>query len=70
MWYEQIYSGAVTMAFIVGALYVSGPLNYLDTARLYRRNTANEPRISITKRDHNLTGNYYVISGLESIPDE
>lgn len=27
-------------------------------------------RIGLTKRDHNLTGNYYKLSGLESIKDE
>lgn len=44
MWYEQFYSGFVTMAFIGGALYVSAPFNYLDTGRWFRRNAACEPR--------------------------
>ena len=45
MWYEQLWSGAVTMGFIAGALYFSGVTNYLDTGRLYRRHTSNHPRL-------------------------
>ncbi|CAD5231800.1 unnamed protein product [Bursaphelenchus xylophilus] len=70
MWYEQIYSGLLTWGLVGGALYCSGVFNYIDNGRVLRRNTACEPRIGLTKRDHNLTGNYYRITGLEAIPDE
>uniref|UniRef100_A0AAF5DAY1 Amino acid permease/ SLC12A domain-containing protein n=1 Tax=Strongyloides stercoralis TaxID=6248 RepID=A0AAF5DAY1_STRER len=68
MWFELMYSGAITTAFVAGALYVSYPINKLDNnGRAYRRNYGTPERIYHSKRDHRLTGNQYVISGLESI---
>ncbi|KAE9555616.1 hypothetical protein FO519_001194 [Halicephalobus sp. NKZ332] len=69
MWYEQFYSGIITIAFTGVAMYASGLTNYLDVGRLYRRNLGGNQRPELLKRDHRLTGNYYKISGLESIKD-
>ncbi|KAI6186819.1 Complex I-MWFE [Aphelenchoides besseyi] len=69
MWYEQIYSGIITATFVGLALYISGPMNKLDTGRWNRRNTATHPKIEMSKRDHRLTGNFYKINGLDSIQD-
>uniref|UniRef100_A0AC34QFP7 NADH dehydrogenase [ubiquinone] 1 alpha subcomplex subunit 1 n=1 Tax=Panagrolaimus sp. JU765 TaxID=591449 RepID=A0AC34QFP7_9BILA len=69
MWYEQFYSGIVTAAFVAGALYASGATNYWDNGRLHRRDVTGPRRDQLIKRDHRLTGNYYVINGLESIKD-
>uniref|UniRef100_A0A0M3I5K7 NADH-ubiquinone oxidoreductase MWFE subunit n=1 Tax=Ascaris lumbricoides TaxID=6252 RepID=A0A0M3I5K7_ASCLU len=69
MWYEQFYSGAVTIFFIWGACMMSYPFNLLDVKRPFRRNYGSVNRIQLSQRDHRLTGNQYVISGLESIPD-
>uniref|UniRef100_A0A0N4ZWF1 AA_permease domain-containing protein n=1 Tax=Parastrongyloides trichosuri TaxID=131310 RepID=A0A0N4ZWF1_PARTI len=38
MWFEQIYSGIITTAFVAGAVYMSCPFNKLDTGRYFRRN--------------------------------
>ncbi|CEF69804.1 Amino acid/polyamine transporter I family-containing protein [Strongyloides ratti] len=68
MWFDQMLSGVITMGFVGGALYISYPLNKLDNkGRAYRRNYGTVDRIHNSKRDHRLTGNQYVISGLESI---
>ncbi|VDN56209.1 unnamed protein product [Dracunculus medinensis] len=69
MWFEQIYSGIITIAFVAGACYISCPFNLLDVGRKYRRDYGTTGRIAMSKRDHRLTGNQYVISGLDSIPD-
>ncbi|MFH4976504.1 hypothetical protein AB6A40_003213 [Gnathostoma spinigerum] len=69
MWYEQMYSGVITILFVGGAIYMSWPFNIWDVGRPYRRNYGNIRRIHLSQRDHVLTGNQYVISGLESIPD-
>uniref|UniRef100_A0AC35UEV8 NADH dehydrogenase [ubiquinone] 1 alpha subcomplex subunit 1 n=1 Tax=Rhabditophanes sp. KR3021 TaxID=114890 RepID=A0AC35UEV8_9BILA len=67
MWFEQIYSGIITTGFVAGALYMSYPFNKIDVGRAFRRNYGTRDRIHNSKRDHRLTGNQYVISGLESI---
>ncbi|CAJ0946764.1 unnamed protein product, partial [Mesorhabditis belari] len=69
MWFEQIYSGFVTLAFVGAACYISYPFNKLDVKRAYRRNYGTNERVMLSKRDHRLTGNQYVISGLDSIKD-
>uniref|UniRef100_A0A7E4UP40 NADH dehydrogenase [ubiquinone] 1 alpha subcomplex subunit 1 n=1 Tax=Panagrellus redivivus TaxID=6233 RepID=A0A7E4UP40_PANRE len=69
MWYEQFYSGMITLGFTAIAIYVSGATNYLDNGRLHRRDLSGPHREKLLKRDHRLTGNYYKISGLESIQD-
>ncbi|VDK53605.1 unnamed protein product [Anisakis simplex] len=82
MWYEQLYSGAITIFFVWGACLMSYPFNRLDVHRAYRRNYGNLERlichfttfnnnfrIQLSQRDHRLTGNQYVISGLNAIPD-
>uniref|UniRef100_A0A0K0FU27 Complex I-MWFE n=1 Tax=Strongyloides venezuelensis TaxID=75913 RepID=A0A0K0FU27_STRVS len=67
MWFEQAYSGIITTAFVAGAMYMSYPFNKLDTGRVFRRNYCTRDRVYNSKRDHRLTGNQYVLSGLESI---
>ncbi|VDM55454.1 unnamed protein product [Angiostrongylus costaricensis] len=37
MWFEQFYSGVITIAFVAGALYMSYPFNIWDVGRPYRR---------------------------------
>uniref|UniRef100_A0A914Q9G4 NADH dehydrogenase [ubiquinone] 1 alpha subcomplex subunit 1 n=2 Tax=Panagrolaimus TaxID=55784 RepID=A0A914Q9G4_9BILA len=69
MWYEQFYSGFITLAFVWGACNVSAVTNYIDLKRLYRRDLSGYDRNMLLKRDHRLTGNYYKMSGLESIKD-
>ncbi|WKY09772.1 hypothetical protein Q1695_002262 [Nippostrongylus brasiliensis] len=69
MWFEQFYSGVITIAFVAGACYMSYPFNKLDIGRAYRRDYCTPARIELSKRDHRLTGNQYVISDLSSISD-
>uniref|UniRef100_A0A1I7ZB65 NADH dehydrogenase [ubiquinone] 1 alpha subcomplex subunit 1 n=1 Tax=Steinernema glaseri TaxID=37863 RepID=A0A1I7ZB65_9BILA len=69
MWYEQFYSGIITIAWVTGACVMSYPFNKLDVGRAFRRDYGSVNRIHLTQRDHRLTGNQYVLSGLESIPD-
>ncbi|KAE9416693.1 hypothetical protein Angca_002110 [Angiostrongylus cantonensis] len=69
MWFEQFYSGVITIAFVAGAVYMSYPFNIWDVGRPYRRDYCTPARIHLSKRDHNLTGNQYVISDLNSIRD-
>lgn len=70
MWYEQLTAGVITWACVVAACNISGPLNKIDVGRWYRRDTGTYERAQLSKRDHRLTGNQYVISGLDSIKDE
>lgn len=37
MWYEQVYSGVITLFFLQCALYISGPFNKIDTGYWRRR---------------------------------
>ena len=37
MWFEQFYSGMITMAWVAGACYMSYPFNKWDVGRAYRR---------------------------------
>ncbi|KAJ1372102.1 FYVE zinc finger [Parelaphostrongylus tenuis] len=37
MWFEQFYSGVITIAFVAGTLYMSYPFNIWDVGRRYRR---------------------------------
>uniref|UniRef100_A0A158P5R4 Complex I-B15 n=1 Tax=Angiostrongylus cantonensis TaxID=6313 RepID=A0A158P5R4_ANGCA len=37
MWFEQFYSGVITIAFVAGAVYMSYPFNIWDVGRPYRR---------------------------------
>uniref|UniRef100_A0A1I7WQB5 NADH dehydrogenase [ubiquinone] 1 alpha subcomplex subunit 1 n=1 Tax=Heterorhabditis bacteriophora TaxID=37862 RepID=A0A1I7WQB5_HETBA len=69
MWFEQFYSGIITIGFVAGACYMSYPFNKWDVGRAFRRNYCTTRRVELSKRDHRLTGNQYVISGLESISD-
>ncbi|KHJ90928.1 hypothetical protein OESDEN_09217 [Oesophagostomum dentatum] len=69
MWFEQFYSGIITLAFVAGTCYMSYPFNIWDTGRKYRRDYCTPSRIALSKRDHRLTGNQYVISDLNSISD-
>lgn len=69
MWYEVIYSFGVTSAFMFGVVYMSAPFNYWDTGRWHRRWYSGIRTEQNTKRDHRLTGNMYVMSTLDSIPD-
>ncbi|CAJ0561369.1 unnamed protein product, partial [Mesorhabditis spiculigera] len=67
MWFEQVYSGGITLAFVAAACYLSYPFNKWDVGRAYRRNYGTNQRVALTKRDHRLTGNQYVIADLDSI---
>lgn len=69
MWYETIYSTGLTGFFILGVMYMSGPMNMLDIYRPHRRSLISNREMQTIMRDHRLTGNYYKINGLESIPD-
>ncbi|ETN77613.1 hypothetical protein RB195_012652 [Necator americanus] len=69
MWFEQFYSGLITLGFVAGACYMSYPFNIWDVGRAHRRDYCTPSRIALSKRDHRLTGNQYVISGLDSISD-
>ncbi|VDD94070.1 unnamed protein product [Enterobius vermicularis] len=70
MWYEYLYSGVITVGFVAAALYTSLPFNLWGVGRPYRRNYDTSKRVELSQRDHRLTGNQYVISGLQSIRDD
>ncbi|KAF8385774.1 hypothetical protein PRIPAC_74916 [Pristionchus pacificus] len=69
MWFEQFYSGMITMAWVAGACYMSYPFNKWDVGRHYRRDYCTPARVALSQRDHRLTGNQYVVKGLEGIPE-
>uniref|UniRef100_A0A915D996 Uncharacterized protein n=1 Tax=Ditylenchus dipsaci TaxID=166011 RepID=A0A915D996_9BILA len=69
MWYEYSYSGIIMCVGLWAMMHVPGPGNWLDTGRLNRRNLDLPSRCNLFKRDHRMTGNYYKISGIESIND-
>jgi hypothetical protein len=90
MWYEKLWSGGIIWVCVMGAMYVSGPINYLDKGRWYARSSQMDYRFfilskylllliqlcldpifrqNLMKRDHRLTGNMYVVSGIDSISD-
>uniref|UniRef100_A0A1I8EUI5 NADH dehydrogenase [ubiquinone] 1 alpha subcomplex subunit 1 n=1 Tax=Wuchereria bancrofti TaxID=6293 RepID=A0A1I8EUI5_WUCBA len=67
MWYEQIYSSAITVACVVITMYAMLPVNLIETGHAHRRHMHG---YMYNKRDWNLTGNMYKVQGLESIPSE
>uniref|UniRef100_A0A914VNH8 NADH dehydrogenase [ubiquinone] 1 alpha subcomplex subunit 1 n=1 Tax=Plectus sambesii TaxID=2011161 RepID=A0A914VNH8_9BILA len=69
MWWETFYSGAITLAFITGFKWQSYVTNWIDTGHHHRRCYTQDDRTHMWKRDHRLTGNMYILKGLESLPD-
>ncbi|VDN19626.1 unnamed protein product [Gongylonema pulchrum] len=67
MWYEQIYSGLITVGCVAITVLTMLPVNLIETGHRHRRDMTNY-RILLNKRDWNLTGNMYKVKGLESVP--
>lgn len=69
MWFEILPSLAiigVAMAVPHGAAYV---MNYLVNGNMYRRSLVTLDEKRQYMRDIRLSGNAYVLKGLENIPD-
>uniref|UniRef100_A0A0N5AQ41 Complex I-MWFE n=1 Tax=Syphacia muris TaxID=451379 RepID=A0A0N5AQ41_9BILA len=50
MWYEYLYSGGITVAFVAAALYMPLPFNLWGTGRPNRRNYGTKYRYFFIQR--------------------
>ncbi|PAV68262.1 hypothetical protein WR25_11024 [Diploscapter pachys] len=64
MWFEQVWSGAITIGFVAAACHIIYPMNVLDTGHKHRRNLETVERQHMTARDHRMFGNFYKQVGL------
>lgn len=64
MWAPLLCFGLVKLDF-----NLSGPFNYLDTGRWFRRHFVGFERVNLLLRDINTTGDEYVIRDIHSIAE-
>uniref|UniRef100_A0A915N258 Uncharacterized protein n=1 Tax=Meloidogyne javanica TaxID=6303 RepID=A0A915N258_MELJA len=69
MWWKKLWCPALTVGLFWAAIYSSGPINKLEVDRWNRRFFSGHDKSMMYLRDIHLTGDTYVISGLDTISE-
>ncbi|KAK9707711.1 NADH-ubiquinone oxidoreductase MWFE subunit [Popillia japonica] len=69
MWYEILPAYLIITTAISCSAYVTAGLNYLVLGKIFRRRLESTDSRLMYMRDRRLTGNPYILNGLEAIPE-
>ncbi|KAI4460955.1 nadh-ubiquinone oxidoreductase mwfe subunit [Holotrichia oblita] len=69
MWYEILPAYTIITVALACPAYIAAGLNFLVLGKIFRRRLESTDSRLMYMRDKRLTGNPYILNGLEAIPD-